>query len=137
MGYTHYWRHEKIEQETFDKIVNDFEKVIPAIGVKLGNGYGEGEPIMDQEIIVFNGDSSVDMDHESFVLECGSPSSFNFCKTACKPYDIAVTACLVIAKNHLGDDIRVSSDGELKDWKSAIGLCQEVLGYGDNFKLGD
>lgn len=55
---------------------------------------------------------------------------FAFCKTAYKPYDLAVTACLLIAKHHLGDLIVVHSDGEPKDWQDARNICEGVLGYG-------
>ena len=58
---------------------------------------------------------------------------FNFTKTAYRPYDLAVTACLVIAKHHLGDDIIISSDEEMRDWNTAMILCQEILGYGSDF----
>lgn len=58
---------------------------------------------------------------------------FQFCKTANKPYDLAVCCCLIIAKHYLGDDIKVSSDGSLDEWKEAIDKCQEHLGYGTDF----
>jgi hypothetical protein len=55
---------------------------------------------------------------------------FDCTKTAFRPYDIAVTAFLVIAKHHLGDHIKVSSDGEDGHWFDGKMLCQMVLGYG-------
>ncbi len=60
----------------------------------------------------------------------------DFCKTAFKPYDLAVQVCLVIAAHHLGDGITVSSDGSLADWQDAIAVSQAVLGYGRAFALG-
>ena len=60
---------------------------------------------------------------------------FNFCKTAYKPYDLAVTVALVIAKHYLGDAIEVSSDGEMKDWQDAKDICEHFLGYGADFTL--
>jgi hypothetical protein len=60
---------------------------------------------------------------------------FHFCKTAYKPYDLAVQVCLVIAAHHLGDAILVSSDGSQEQWQDAIALCQSVLGYGGGFRL--
>jgi hypothetical protein len=60
---------------------------------------------------------------------------FDFCKTAFKPYDWAVTAFLVIAKHYLGDKIRVSSDGDIKLWYDAMQLCHLELGYGLEFQL--
>lgn len=60
---------------------------------------------------------------------------FTCCKTAYKPYDIAVTAALVIAKHHLGDLIIVHSDGTDKGWFDAKQICQMELGYGMEFAL--
>ncbi|KKN86982.1 hypothetical protein LCGC14_0262510 [marine sediment metagenome] len=62
---------------------------------------------------------------------------FEFCKTAFKPYDWAVTAFLVIAKHYLGDRLIVHSDGEIEHWHDAMQLCQIELGYGLEFKIDD
>jgi len=91
-----------------------------------------------------------DCSHETFYLPrairpeelgpvLGEPDKFgryfDFCKTAYKPYDLAVTAALVIAKHHLGDAILVSSDGEARHWLDAVLLCADKLGYGADFVL--
>lgn len=55
--------------------------------------------------------------------------AFMFCKTAYKPYDKYVTACLVLAKRHFGKDVKVSSDGEIKDWEKGIDLVRNTFGY--------
>jgi hypothetical protein len=34
-----------------------------------------------------------------------------FCKTARKPYDVVVVACLLVAKHHLGAEVELASDG--------------------------
>ncbi len=60
---------------------------------------------------------------------------FGFTKTAYRPYDLAVTAALVVAKHHLGDDITVDSDGEGRDWVEAVLLVENELGYGRDFIL--
>lgn len=88
-----------------------------------------------------------DCSHESFVLEKEMRTEkwqkpeqgkyFTFCKTAYKPYDVAVNVCLIIAKHYLKSQIKVSSDGELHHWKDAMKLCQRMLGYGLDFKLGE
>ncbi|HOC43232.1 MAG TPA: hypothetical protein PKJ99_09505 [Thermoanaerobaculales bacterium] len=86
-----------------------------------------------------------DCSHETFMLlRVRTPAVrelpneteyFDCCKTAYKPYDLAVQVCLVIAAHHLGDAMQVSSDGSLDEWQDAIALCQEVLGYGRAFRL--
>jgi hypothetical protein len=62
---------------------------------------------------------------------------FEFCKTAYKPYDLAVIICLIIAKHYLTDQIVVSSDGRLDNWKDGMLICQKILGYGLDFTLKD
>ena len=58
---------------------------------------------------------------------------FDCCKTAYKPYDLAVIICLIIAKHHLAEDILVASDGTLENWKDGMLICQKILGYGLEF----
>lgn len=60
---------------------------------------------------------------------------FDFCKTAYRPYDLAVNVFLVIAKHRLRDNIIVSSDGEMVHWQEAMMYCQIHLGYGLEFEL--
>jgi hypothetical protein len=67
--------------------------------------------------------------------EKGDGWHFNFCKTAYKPYDLAVTAFLVIAKHHLNEKLWVQSDGETQHWADARILCERMLGYGIGFEL--
>lgn len=85
-----------------------------------------------------------DCSHESFVFpQClefdahkvDNGEYFCFTKTAYKPYDLCVTACLIVANHHFSKLLRISSDGENKDWADARRLCQHVLGYGADFKL--
>ena len=87
-----------------------------------------------------------DCSHESFFIERifdpedwkkpdANGKYFTSCKTAYKPYDLAVTVALVIAKLHLGDLIDISSNGEEKDWFDAKQICQMELGYGLKFTL--
>lgn len=60
---------------------------------------------------------------------------FNCTKTAYKPYDLAVTVCLIIAKHHLKNQIMVSSDGKIEHWQDAMMLCQQFLEYGEKFRF--
>ena len=52
-----------------------------------------------------------------------------FCTTAFKPYDLAVQCALLIAKHHLGDKIRVSSEGPDFLWNDPRAFCYAHLGY--------
>jgi hypothetical protein len=85
-----------------------------------------------------------DCSHETFRIrqyarrqpwEPKGEALFAFCKTAYKPYDILVTGCLIIAQHYFPCQVRISSDGESKDWEDARRLCQHVLGYGAEFVL--
>lgn len=90
-----------------------------------------------------------DCSHETFSLEQKDSTDekykqpdktgklFQFTKTAYKPYDLAVNICLIIAKHHLKDQIKVSSDGEMVNWEEGMQLCQHFLGYGVDFRIED
>lgn len=62
---------------------------------------------------------------------------FEFCKTAYKPYDLAVIVCLIIAKHHLKEGIIISSDGTQDNWQDGMLICQKILDYGLDFTLKD
>lgn len=91
---------------------------------------------------VCNGDCS----YESFVFDQAEKKieyqryeknyQFNFTKTNYRPYDIAVTACLIAIKHHCSP-VYINSDGEQKDWFDGAMICQTVLGYGLNFTLDE
>lgn len=61
---------------------------------------------------------------------------FQCCKTAFKPYDLAVTAFFVIAKHHLVSNFETGTDGDLNHFRDGMELCQKHLGYGRDFRLG-
>jgi hypothetical protein len=133
--------------------------------VEIAGWDGTGTPIITSKEVRFNGSTKKNQDHETFsfpqVLEPAYEGHepvgrvayreiggkevlnkknvvgkwFEFCKTAQKPYDIAVTAFLVIAKHYLGDAIIVRSDGEMSDWTLGIGIVVQTLKYGDDFIL--
>jgi hypothetical protein len=132
MGYTHYWyKPEKLSPELWKKFTDDFKTILPHFEILLDN----------DEIIFFNGVG--EYSHETFCLERidseferrlnkDESLSFSFCKTARKPYDIAVCCALIIGAKHL--PIRVESDGD-EEWEDAKMLCQETLGYGERFRF--
>ncbi|HZQ54076.1 MAG TPA: DUF4351 domain-containing protein [Bryobacteraceae bacterium] len=70
--------------------------------------------------------------HEDFLLGKYEPGR---CKTAFKPYDVAVTAALLIAKHHYGAGIKITSCGSDMQWWDARLICQRVLGYGNSFRF--
>ena len=124
MGYTHYWHIAKISQHStrFTQAVGDMAKVIRNSPVPLAGPLGTGKPKLAKTYVSFNGVPP--NDHETFLF----PEQDGFCKTAQKPYDIVVVACLAIAKDVFGAEIRVSSDGKGEDWDAGVRLASEVLG---------
>jgi len=58
----------------------------------------------------------------------------DFCKTAYRPYDLAVTAVLISLKYHF-DNIFLESDGKEKDWLDGRILCNNLFGYGLEMNL--
>jgi hypothetical protein len=80
-----------------------------------------------------------DMRHETFVLtrKAGKPNTwsqddptlFSFCKTARKPYDLMVQACLILYKYYF-PEVEIGSDGENEDWAQAFAFVAEVLPHG-------
>ena len=123
--------------EAFKKIKSDLEHVLTCVqkdkNFKLCGGMGEGEPRISDLEVLFNGDASENLDHETFALELfeidnykrvdetDKEGVFCFCKTNRKPYDFAVMISLMVIKHHLGSDFKISSDGCLEDgWDEAI-----------------
>jgi len=60
---------------------------------------------------------------------------FSCCKSAFKPYDLAILCVLIIAKHYLGNDLSIHSDGQQEEWMDGMLVCEQVLGYGAGFQL--
>jgi len=61
---------------------------------------------------------------------------FDFCKTAFRPYDLAVIAILVSFKKHFGEAVKVLSDGTDQQWFDGKLLCSKLLDFGFEFEFG-
>ena len=149
MGYTHYWsfhrdnmKTEKLRQ-TFKKATDEMLELyknlplFPKTGyytdrsILIKGGLGEGMPIINETEVWFNGESKLDMDHETFSINWKDEKAFDFCKTARKPYDLLVCLCLLSLLNHYGSEIfQLSSDGDASEWQEAVDLYNEVTGKG-------
>jgi hypothetical protein len=143
MGYTHYWyRPEEIPVEQMRAIVEDFNKIVPVLGVKLGDWEGKDVPVITEDEISFNGFGEDSFETVSFDrilsgvrLPIEPKGIFQFCKTGYRPYDVAVTSFLIVAKHHLGDRLAVSSDGEDDAWSDGKMICASHLGYGQEYEM--
>jgi hypothetical protein len=52
---------------------------------------------------------------------------FDFCKTAFRPYDVAVVAFLLLAHSHYGDAVTLGSDGDADELAPALGLLAKAF----------
>jgi len=117
MGYTRYYEVTgQIDSQKFEKYSEDCKVICDEItkqtGHRLANWEGEDDPEFTSDEVRFYGVG--DNAHETFALSKNS-KGFNFTKTQRKPYDRHVLACLLLAKEYFGENIRVSSDGDNDD----------------------
>lgn len=126
MGYTHYWSKEgEINPADYKAALKDCVKIIKSKLDILAGPEATGKPKVSMGIS-FNGKD--DEGHETFSLP-PSPDQlkkFEFCKTARKPYDVVVTACLARMAEVKG--FGVSSDGNASEWSDGLALASSVLG---------
>lgn len=132
MGYTHYFRiTDERAKEAMPKtaeIIKDIFKTFPEVSDCLKGGNGYESPIIDEDGIVFNGDAEKGEDYETFRIDVNDLDS-HFCKTARRPYDLAVCLCLIALKDTLkakcGFSFRglfsFESDGYFMDYKKDNG----------------
>lgn len=142
MGYTHYFTqkkqptdeqwHQLCQQVT---VVVKLIRKMPEYRFSVCDGLGEKKIRLVEELftdngrtIAFNGDARLGLDHETFLLSQKCDTSFNFCKTARKPYDFLVTAILILVNHHCPDCYRICSDGEKQEWEPVLHWLNTHLG---------
>ncbi len=124
MGYSHYWRINeplkvtKIQKTLIDEVLKEHAIILDVTE-------------NSKKCLHFNGIG--DESHEDMFVEYGKQVAFSFCKTARKPYDIAVCKVLLILS--LSKGFKVSSDGDMQgeEWKDAC-LWFIKKGYEDTLK---
>jgi len=127
MGYTHYfypktvsdaqWAEFKETTKKLHKSLPEYCKLKGVKQIKIRGFNGTGKPNFNNKFISFNGFG--ELSHETFFIPKKPDDYWNknrpvneimyFCKTARKPYDLLVVACLIAAQQILG--YRISSDG--------------------------
>jgi hypothetical protein len=123
MGYTHYWRIPTTPgPEAFKALVADATTLANAFGREALSE--EDGPEFSEQCIRFNG--AEPNDYETFLMR-STAVDFEFCKTQFMPYDRLVCAVLIAAKHHLGDGIRISSDGDWSEWSGGQELYQQTF----------
>lgn len=155
MGYTHYFtQNRNFTRAEWQTVSDDLRTILQYAqhdcGIALANGSGEGgtSPEFNADFISFNGVG--DDAHETFIIrrtiktkpdyEGESNLAWDFCKTARKPYDDAVTACLCylgsITRRDdtstgapiIGSEVfSTSSDGHGSDFLVGLDLARKAL----------
>ena len=139
MGLTHYWqRFPMLPPTPFARAVDDCRKIMPQIGIPLASVDGTGPAVFSAAAIMFNGVSPARCE-PMLVRQRERPHRdrlrvFSFTKTNRLPYDVCVRVALIILRHHQGQFFEVTSDDV--HWEEAGALCQEHLGYGQEFRLG-
>jgi hypothetical protein len=133
-GYTHYFTWKQTpDAASVRACVADMNRLIEARkSILVSPALPESTPgslKLSATNVDFNGIG--ENGHEPFVFPYVFPDhdSFNFCKTAWKPYDEVVTACLIVARDHFPDSVlEISSDGSWSDWSRGASLYSSVFG---------
>lgn len=116
-----------------------------SLGVRLAGGFGDGAPELSERRIWLNGTRSGDLHHETLLIDPAPRKTCDehepqelpdltrcdlarfedrafltgFCKTARKPYDIAVTSILLRCRHLAPDAFVIDSDGAWElEWQS-------------------
>ena len=141
MGYTHYWTFKTPKRGTTKAVTKQFETAIKACQTLVYNynktrtdetrlaGYTAHTKPGQYGGINFNGTG--ELGHENFVIlehYKDNVGAGEFCKTASKPYDVVVVACLCILKHYLAENIVVNSDGDSLDWIAGLELARKSTG---------
>lgn len=114
MGYTHYWSKNK-NTLAEDKLL-ELRGHLDLVLRKHKNTIQFEEDIAQSPELYIDWSNNIvcvrfngkgDDAHETFSFD--DRDNFNFCKTARKPYDAAVSECLLLLNHYL--DIELSSDG--------------------------
>lgn len=144
MGYTHYWKYKKtIPIKAWKKIIKDCQYLAECAketGIEINGCFKFREAQFTDDYIWFNGGSAanrtkdsdgdfnndIELAHETFVFKREKPN--DFCKTYRKPYDLLVSACLIIIKCY-APGVGISSDGDLgdADWQKAFEFVKKYL----------
>ena len=132
MGYTNYWNNEEpIDLTNAAPAIQELLEMGMERGI-LAGADGQGSPVFDGRILVFNGCG--DAAYETFAIT-PEQTGFQFTKTAQRPYDAYVKAALILIQSHSDDpdQIRIACDGRTSDWDEAA----DLVGLISNISLCD
>lgn len=127
-GYAHsfIW-YQKPDAAAAKACVADMARVLAAAKDRIAGPDGTGAPVVAADKVHFNGRGD---DAEEAFLFPGKPDR-NECRTMREPYDAAVTACLLVARDHFPPEVLgIESDGRWSDgdWDKGRRLYQQIFG---------
>ena len=126
-GYTHYFTwHRAPTEDELKACIPRIAEIIAADSHQLAGPDGTVAPEIGATQVAFNGKTP--SDHEPFVFP--GRMGFNFCKTELKPYDAAVTASLIVARDCFPPEVlEIASDGSWADgdWNPGATLYSRVF----------
>ena len=136
MGYTHYWSQQRdYTKPEWNQITATVKAIIKASDVPVRREYNRPDdpPEFSDDAILFNGLGDDGRETFCFTRKVApepeyrkGEGDFQFCKTASKPYDEIVVACLIAAEM-LGVTTW-SSDGDNKDHVDGRMLYESING---------
>ncbi|MGD9689146.1 MAG: hypothetical protein AB7K52_00655 [Phycisphaerales bacterium] len=157
MGLTRFWyRPPSLDADTFGEWAADCRAIIATASLPAGfrptldnivprgriivrGPEGKGDPVVTDGTIALNGDASAGQEHEPFQVERDTTLRphrrlddagriFEYCKTAGKPYDAVVDACLIALRKRFGSLVSVEEDAEAKPLVAGKQLYAEAFG---------
>ena len=126
IGYTHFFEKAiNINDENWNGFCEICKKILQIADIPLAREFNLPlePPVITDKLVRFNG---IDEDgHETFYIE-RSYTGFGFCKTARKPYDKVVVACLLAGCDY---DVFTewSSDGDDEDHQEGKEIYAKAL----------
>jgi hypothetical protein len=132
MGYAHYFTQQRpFTQTEWDNIAGDTRVVFDFCnteGITIWHDSDVDEPPeASDDCIWFNGPN--DNGHETFCIHKDG-GGFQFCKTARKPYDLAVCLVLLVIARHAPDAMCIGSDGDWdNEWLSPRNVAEDLFDY--------
>ncbi|MEO7455351.1 MAG: hypothetical protein ABIY52_03765 [Gemmatimonadaceae bacterium] len=154
-GFVHAWTlPADIGEDTWTLLHADLIAVLRAASARLersrsgddlavlrGPG-GLGRLVIEPDMISFNGNAFLGQAGDGFSIErrarqgiiarvgsLGHRRTVRRCDTRGHPYDLAVSAMLLVVLRYLGDVARVGTSGSLRSgWAAAAGLVRETVG---------
>jgi hypothetical protein len=134
MGYTHYFKQVKeIDDDKWDNICKDAKQIVKYCdenGIELVSNDSRVKGLVQRSKGFINLNGVGQNSHETFYIQKELMKEFNFCKTAHKPYDLAVTAILLIIEHHVPGNFKIGSDGDVSEWEPAATLNFNLFKYG-------